>query len=308
MASIARFPISGPWRAVSAALATIIIASTCHAGELVTFKATNPYLAKNVTLRADLFLPRGDGPFPAVVLMHGCGGWQPAVLDALNAHAMNFLDNGYAVLNLDSFGPRGKSGGVLCASDRQLQHALNYRLADAYDALRYLRTHRAIDPRNIYLLGQSNGGSVAIDAAKMLARAEDEPGFRAVAAYYPWCGSLGPASVKLNSPLIIFSGGRDNWTPAWQCRGRRSPDKALSFTEYPKATHSFDVRIEPQRYLGKLIGYDREATMDSRTRMLAFFERAKFVSKPVVAEPVVASRVVANPVVAMTGPELLRDN
>lgn len=264
------------WIAVYGLIAATVLASTCRAGELVTFRATKPFVAKDVRLRGELFIPKGDGPFPAVVLMHGCGGWQPAVLDALNSHAMNFLDNGYVVLNLDSFGPRGKAGGALCASDRQLQHALTYRLSDAYDALRYLRAHRAVDPRNIYLLGQSNGGSVAINAAK----AAGDSGFRAVAAYYPWCGSLGPATVNLKSPLIIFSGGRDDWTPAWQCRGRHSPDKALSFVEYPKAAHSFDVRIEPHRYLGKLIGYDRAATEDSRTRMLTFFERTRAGGRP----------------------------
>lgn len=264
-------PRARRWLALYGLIAATVLASTCRAGELVTFRATEPFVAKDIRLRAELFVPNGDGPFPAVVLMHGCGGWQPAVLDALNSHAMNFLDRGYVVLNLDSFGPRGKSGDSVCGSEAQLIHALAYRLSDAYDALRYLRAHRAVDPRNIYLLGQSNGGSVAINAAKTAG----DPGFRAVAAYYPWCGSLGPATVTLKSPLIIFSGGRDDWTPAWQCRGRRSPEKALSVIEYPKATHSFDVRIEPQRYLGKLIGYDRAATEDSRERMFAFFEHER---------------------------------
>ena len=259
------------WLVLYGLIATTALTSTCRAGELVTFRATKPFVAKEVRLRAELFVPKGEGPFPAVVLMHGCGGWQPAVLDALNSHAMNFLDRGYAVLNLDSFGPRGKSGDSVCGSEAQLVNALRYRLADAFDALRYLRTHRSVDPSNIYLLGQSNGGSVAIDAAKT----GGEPGFRAVAAYYPWCGSLGPSTVRLKSPLIIFSGGRDDWTPAWQCRGRRSPVKSLTVVEYPKAAHSFDVRIEPQRYFGKLIGYDSAATTDSRARMLAFFEQER---------------------------------
>jgi len=261
-------------------IAATVLASTCGAGELVSFRASKPFVAKDVRLRGELFVPRGNGPFPAVVLMHGCGGWQPAVVTSLNSHAMSFLDHGYVVLNLDSFGPRGKAGGALCGSDRQLRQALAYRLADAYDALTYLRAHSAVDPTNIYLLGQSNGGSVAIDAARMRADADHGAGFRAIAAYYPWCGSLGPATVNLKSPLIIFAGGRDNWTPAWQCRGHRSPGKALSVVEYPKATHSFDVQIEPQRYYGKLIGYDRAATLDSRAQMLKFFAQARAGSRP----------------------------
>ena len=259
--------------AIASLIAAATLSPASHAGELVTFKATMPFVKKAVQLRAELFVPRGSGPFPAVVLMHGCGGWQPAVLSALHSHAMTFLDRGYVVLNLDSFGPRGNSGGVLCGSNSQLRRALVYRQSDAADALRYLRSLDAVDADNIYLLGQSNGGSVAIDAAKMA-------DFRAVAAYYPWCGSLGGSKVALTSPLIIFAGGRDDWTPAWECRGRRARNKPLTLVEYPKAPHSFDVQIEPQRYLGKLLGYDRDATADSRTRMLAFFAEARKISPP----------------------------
>ena len=116
-------------------------------------------------------------------------------------------------------------------------------------------------------MGQSNGGSVAINAAK----ASSTSGFRAVAAYYPWCGSLGSASVKLASSLIIFSGGRDDWVPARECRNRRSSGQPLKVIEYPNAAHSFDLQIATQRYLGKLIGYDRFATENSRARMVEFF-------------------------------------
>jgi dienelactone hydrolase len=46
----------------------------------------------------------------------------------------------------------------------------------------------------------------------------------------------------------------------------------LKVVEYPNAAHSFDVDIRPRRYLGKLIGFDRSATEDSRTKMLDFFD------------------------------------
>lgn len=233
--------------------------------EIVSIKATRP--AGAAYLKAELFRPKGDGPFPAVVLMHGCGGWQGAVLSGLHSHATYFLDHGYVVLNLDSFGPRGTSGGTICESTARLVRALDYRTYDAFDALRYLRSQKFVDPQNVFLMGQSNGGSVAINAAKATGR----DGYRAVAAYYPWCGSLGASRVKLASPLIIFSGGRDDWVPAWQCRHKTATGATLKVIEYPAAAHSFDLPITTQRYLGKLIGFDKPATEDSRTRMLAFF-------------------------------------
>ena len=51
--------------------------------EHVRFQASNSAQSGQVLLTAQLYRPHGAGPFPAVVLMHGCGGWQPAVLEAL---------------------------------------------------------------------------------------------------------------------------------------------------------------------------------------------------------------------------------
>ncbi|MFN3657175.1 MAG: dienelactone hydrolase family protein [Pseudolabrys sp.] len=252
------------------------MAAQAEAYEIVSIKATRPLGAAH--LRAELFKPQGEGPFPAVVMMHGCGGWQPAVLDGLHRHASALVDAGYVVLNLDSFGPRGTGGGVICQSIPKLVHALDYRTTDAFDALRYLQTRSDVDADNVFLLGQSNGGSVAINAAK----AKRKRGYRAVAAYYPWCGSLGGRRVNLSAPLIVFAGQRDDWVPAWQCRGRRAVGAHLALVEYRNAAHSFDLPIPQQRYLGKLIGYDKTATEDSRAAMLAFFaqHRTRKIAPP----------------------------
>lgn len=254
--------------ALSAFIAGLCLGVHANANEAISIKATWSGSAKGTSLQAELFRPKGDGPFPAVILLHGCGGWQPSVLDGLHAHAMRFLDRGYVVLNLDSFGPRGTSGGTVCKSNARLMRALEYRTQDAFDALRYMRALPYVEPDNIFLMGQSNGGSVAINAAKMTGRR----GFRAVAAYYPWCGSLGGTTVKLVAPLMIFSGGRDDWAPASECRHKRAVGASLKVIEYAKAAHSFDLQIPPQHYLGRLIGYDKSATEDSRARILAFFD------------------------------------
>src|SRR5690606_25659806 len=125
-----------------------------------------------------------------------------------------------------------------------------------------------VNPSRVFLMGQSNGGSVAINAAK----ADIPHGFRAIAAYYPWCGTLDSSTVELATPLIVFSGGKDDWTPARECRGKISAGASLTIVEYADATHSFDLEIAPQRYLGKRIGFDKFAAEDSRIRMINFFD------------------------------------
>jgi len=125
--------------------------------EYVQFEASNPAQSGQVMLTAQLFLPQGAGPFPAVVLMHGCGGWQPAVLHALQEHAGFLVRHGFVVLNLDSFGPRKKAGGQVCESWQLLQDARFYRTNDAFDALRFLQARHFVDAQNVFLMGQSNG-------------------------------------------------------------------------------------------------------------------------------------------------------
>jgi poly(3-hydroxybutyrate) depolymerase len=53
-------------------------------------------------LRGLLFRPKGEGPFPAVVLLHGCRGIQPYQRD----WAGKLAEWGYVALLVDSFGPR----------------------------------------------------------------------------------------------------------------------------------------------------------------------------------------------------------
>ncbi|MFZ2208768.1 MAG: dienelactone hydrolase family protein [Porticoccaceae bacterium] len=255
----------------------VLLATRVGAQEAVAFEASQPFSADKLLLKAELFRPNGPGHFPAVVLLHGCGGWQPAVHYSLNTHARYLQQRGFVVLNVDSFGPRHTSGGKLCADDRALYKALSYRTEDAFDALRYLQKLDYVAPDNIFLMGQSNGGAVAIRVAKTAtSKAHNNGGavFRGVVAYYPWCGEFGSSRVSLASPLLIFAGGRDDWVPARECQNVKATGAGLEVTIYPEAAHSFDLDILPQRFLGKLIGSDPLATQDSRAKMLTFFINA----------------------------------
>ena len=249
--------------------------TTGAAQEIVKFEATDPYASDKVVLRAELFKPDGAGPFPAVILMHGCGGWQPAVRYSLHTHADYLVKNGYVVLSLDSFGPRGYSGDDLCASNARLRDAIDYRTHDAFDALRYLQALSFVDAADIFLMGQSNGGSVAMQAAKAIGPTDynkSHTAFRAVAAYYPWCGIFADSRQALASPLMVFAGGKDDWVSARECSNLRAEGADFQVVVYPEAPHSFDLDIIPQRYLGHMIGNDAQAAKNSEERMLTFFD------------------------------------
>ncbi|GAB4295384.1 MAG: dienelactone hydrolase family protein [Roseovarius sp.] len=223
-----------------------------------------------VMLRGQLTLPDGAGPFPAVILLHGCGGLQPAVAEGLAIHARALNAAGFAALVLDSFGPRGIAGGWVCETHMRLAEARRYRTQDALDAAAVLRAMPAIDGANLFLIGQSNGGSVAIRLAQREGRE-----FRAIAAYYPWCGTFTRmgARARLSTPLIVFGGGADDWVAPDACTTIRAEGADYAVTVYPDAPHSFDLPIPRQRFQGHLVGNDAAAERDSRERMIAFFRR-----------------------------------
>jgi len=238
--------------------------------EPVTFPAKSTFDGAPVTLEAELILPAGPGPHPAVILMHGCGGLQPSVAEALALHAEAFNAAGFAALILDSFGPRGIGGGHVCETYDRLGNARRYRMQDANDAKAFLQTRPEIDSTNIFVMGQSNGGSVAIRLSQ-----RDTREFRALAAYYPWCGAFNRLGAKadLTTPLIVFGGEADDWVPPDDCTTITAQGADYAVHIYPGAAHSFDLQIPEQRFQGHLVGNNAAAEKDSRARMIAFFKR-----------------------------------
>ena len=230
--------------------------------------------AASPPLVATLHKPEGDGLFPTVVLMHGCSGLIREANISLLSYA-NFLnENGYSALILDSFGGRKKEGGMVCNSLSELSKARNYRQEDAYNALQYLKTLTYVDKNNIFLMGQSNGGSVALSIANKVQSLgfSDTLKFRAIAAFYPWCGAL-PHEIK--TPLLVLGGEADNWTPIKPClvTMRNSTDIPFDVISYEGAHHSFDFYIPVQSYSGHTVGGNSAARDDSKKQMLNWFNQ-----------------------------------
>lgn len=222
----------------------------------------------------EVHTPAGSGPHPAVLLLHGCSGLESGVLGGLRSHAEVLVAAGYAAAIVDSFSRRNKAGGMVCESLGELKLARYYRTKDAFAVKTYLAGRDDIDPEAIFLIGQSNGGSVALIAAmqKTVEKSEGATPFTGIVAYYPWCGAL-DRFPKLASTLLVLGGENDEWVPPDGCV-TRAPDAEGAEMEvhvYPGAYHSFDLAIEKQFYAGQIVGGDAAATEDSRARYLAFF-------------------------------------
>ena len=229
---------------------------------------------ERVTLRAEIYRTRSERPAPAAILLHGCSGLEPAVRYTLRSYADDLQKLGFVVLILDSFGPRYYSADEMCASNQRLRQAVDYRTADVFDAARFLQGLPFVDARKIFVVGQSNGGSVALNV--VLASTQDKfvgrwgyPAISGAVAYYPWCGVLS-GNAKLAAPVKVFSGGKDDWVSARECAAVKASGAHYKVTVYDDAPHSFDLVVARQKYAGFSIGNDPVAATDSRRRMTAF--------------------------------------
>jgi dienelactone hydrolase len=220
------------------------------------------------TIDAYLSRPDGDGPFPAIVYLHGCGG-----LSTATRHRIADLMTGwgYVTLAVDSFASRG----IAESCTREMQR----RQGDALGALRYLSGLGVVDPNRIALVGASQGGGIGLQIAS--ARASDgseQPKFRAVVAYSPPCRV---AAEQLTIPAIILVGEVDDWTPASDCESwmqrRAGKGAPVKLVVYPRAYHAFDnpSLMIGGRYFGHWLKYDAAATEHSVGDMHDFL-RAQF--------------------------------
>lgn len=109
--------------------------------------------SQDLALAGLLFVPEGDGPFPAAVVIHGSGtsrrdnGWYLTL-------AQHLQDSGIVVLLPDKRGSE-KSGGDWRTS------SLEDLATDTLAAIAYLRAQQAVPLSAIGVIGMSQGGWIA---------------------------------------------------------------------------------------------------------------------------------------------------
>lgn len=199
------------------------------------------YASDQAKIDAYLLRPKGDGPFPAVIALHGCGGlWKRNQTDFSARHAdwaERLKDAGYVVLFPDSFKPRGHAS--LCRSeDRPVKHS--HRVADLRAAADWLAGQSFVDAKRIAVLGWSYGGGVTLRALAP-GRKPDKVEFVAAIAFYPGCKWLLEKTTWLPrlKPLILI-GKEDDWTPPAPC-GPLSQRWGARLVLYEGAYHGFDA-------------------------------------------------------------------
>ena len=152
---------------------------------------------------ADLYTPKtGEGPFPAIIVVHG-GGWLNSYKDKFQALGIALAARGYVTLNIE--------------------YRLGYEAAfpagiqDCNAATRYLRTHAKIhniDPQRIGAVGGSAGGHLA----GLMATGSDAKELQGNGGHRDATSHL-QAAVVMAGPMEIITGSVAQ-------RSRENPEKA----------------------------------------------------------------------------------
>jgi len=188
-------------------------------------------------MRGMLVVPRGEGPFPAVVLVHGCRGVRPY----LQEWAHTIASWGYVTLLVDSFYTRHIPPTCSKLREWSAHESVGGRVFDAYGALEYLGALSFVAKDRIAVMGWSDGAPLSA-ASALGARAFYDRHFSAAIALTPDCADF--STARFSIPLLVLAAGRDDWTPAQSCRrmARGAPEATapISLHVYPDARHGFD--------------------------------------------------------------------
>jgi fermentation-respiration switch protein FrsA (DUF1100 family) len=140
----------------------------------------------DVTLSGTLTLPKGNGPFPAVVLIAGSGPQDREGTIANHKPLLVLSDyltrRGFAVLRYDKRGVAQSTGSAETATTLDLA-------GDAICAFKYLKSRKEIDPAKIGLIGHSEGAMIA-------------PAIAADNHDLPWIVLLAPPATKGEDTLL----------------------------------------------------------------------------------------------------------
>ncbi len=225
-----------------------------------------PKVHPSVNLTGAIDVPPGDGPFPAVVLLHGCAG----ISEWNRIWTARLVGWGYAVLNVDSFNPRGLT--YTCDSDSGTATMWD-RALDAFGAKRFLSTLDNVDASRIAVMGMSHGGGAVLHAIeRAMATGTQQSPFAAAVALYPVCRVM----KQVDTPTRIFIGEADQWTPAaWCVRYVDALAKPhdVGLKVYPDAHHVFDVKGINGTAHGLAMRYDAAADAETIETVRQFLTR-----------------------------------
>lgn len=201
--------------------------------------------------------PNGDGPFPVVLMLHGCGGIRPFAEQVAEA----VVRAGAVAVQIDSFAPRriGRMAAIatVCTGARLLGRE---RAGDLFAAYAWARRQSWADPKRIIAAGWSHGAWTIMDGLALRSGEEmrratgltdlpQEPlaGLAAAMLIYPYAGVAsyaGRRDWRMAPRCLAILAGRDQivgvQTPRAALERQRARGAPIEIVHLSTATHAFE--------------------------------------------------------------------
>jgi carboxymethylenebutenolidase len=210
-------------------------------------------------VKATLFLPKGRGAHPGIVVVHEWWG----VNDWVKERSRKLADQGYVALAVDLYrGQLAKDPGTAHELARGLPR--DRALRDLLAAVAYLKTRLEVSPTKLGAIGWCMGGGYAENLA------EAQPDLKAVAIHYGAIPSDASTISQLQPAILGIFGGQDKGISPDSVRAfekeMKKQGKTIEVRIYPSAGHAFE---NP----GNKDGYRAGDAKDAWNRTLGFFDK-----------------------------------
>ena len=215
--------------------------------------------------------PEGTGPFPAVMMVPGCSGFEYA-REAYNSGQKRLVELGFVTLRVDYLAARNFSS---CANNSGIAVSAEEVAADIVMAAGYLKEQTFVKKDSLNVLGWSYGAAGALQALGRTYNREPVK-VNAVVAYYPYCNAV-QQRWDSEAPVLVLVGMLDNVAPERSCTRFFSglPDERLTIRTYKDAHHAFDnftLPAEMQDRFGTL-GYNKAAAESAWMEVTNFLRK-----------------------------------
>ncbi|MGO9084030.1 MAG: dienelactone hydrolase family protein [Candidatus Sulfotelmatobacter sp.] len=214
------------------------------------------YKSGDETVQGVLYAPPGNGPFPALVVVHEWWGLNDWVKD----QASKLADEGYVALAVDLY--RGK-----VATTPEMAHEImrgvpeDRAKRDLHAAVEFLKSQPKVKKERIGSIGWCMGGGYALDVAL------EEPDLGATVINYGRLATDADALKKINAPILGLFGALDHGITPDDVhkfeQALKQLGKKVEIKIYDDAGHAFENPNNKD-------GYRADDAADAWKRTIAF--------------------------------------
>jgi len=231
-------------------LLTCAVAASAATAKEVSYKSGDD------TVQAVLYMPQGQGPFPALVVIHEWWGLN----DWVKEQASKLSDEGYVTLAIDLY--RGKVATTPDMAQELMRGVPDNRSdRDLHKAVEFLKSQPDVKKDKIGAIGWCMGGGYALDVALQ------EPSLAADVINYGDLADDLDDLKKINAPILGLFGGQDRSIPRSSVNKfadqMKSLGKSVEVHIYPEAGHAFENPNNAQ-------GYRKDDAADAWNRIVEF--------------------------------------